>query len=461
MSNPNWDALTEQLRDDPDANVRRKACQQLMATRDPAVIPFLRNAYLQDEDERVRDTAYEALAKFKAIKEGRTVRQLPISDRALALICGGLAILLVISLALHAVGMIAGDGDSDQPTPRFPAGAKPTDRSALITHLQDKFSEVQQLSASLRGEIKTFDTSGQVKCPISYAVPEPALLSGIDSYTYPDLALVGDNLAAVLPGLQRVLVLLSSTCADPSTQTERVLQASAALDTVDGQISKVSDMLQRAITNPAPTVGPTVTPLPTWTFTPVPTKTPTPITPTAVPSATLPATETPMPTSTATFTITPSSTPTPVPTLPFPNFDYSAIERELSKRYRAVLGDLKNTYGTGMIDQWQAILDGTPQQSTNSCGSLQEWPQAFTLTADQLAELGKGEVADPDLEEAVRLQQEGLDNAFKARALFDRDCSAFALANSAQEGVDLAQKALDALTRSQYLYDIIRARPQS
>jgi hypothetical protein len=461
MSNPNWDALTEQLRDDPDANVRRKACRQLMATRDPAVIPFLRNAYLQDEDEHVREAAQEALATFKAIKEGRTVRQFPISNRVLTILCGGLAGLFVISLVLHALGMILGGGDSDHPasTPRFLPGDKPSDRAALVTTLQDKLARVQELSASLRGEIKAYDASGQVKCPLTYALPESALLSGIDNYTYPDLKLVAENLDAARPSLERALVLLNSACADPATQTERVLQASAALDTADGQVNKASGMLQRAVTNPAPTVGPTVTPLPTWTFTPSPTSTVTPITPTAIPSATLPASETPVATMTMTPSITPSFTPTPVPTLPFPDFDYSAIESELSKRYRTVLGDLKNTYGTGMMDQWQKIIDGTPQQSTGSCGSLQVWPEAFALTGDQLAQLHGGTVADPDLEEAVRLQQEGLNYAVQARALFDRDCTAFALANSAQEGVALAQKAYDALTQSQYLYDLIRARP--
>ncbi len=461
MSNPNWDALTEQLRDDPDANVRRKACQQLMATRDPAVIPFLRNAYLQDEDEKVRAAAHEALATFKAIQEGRTVRQFPISNRVLTILCGGLAGLFVLSLILHAVGAILG-GDDDQPasTPLFQAGAIPTDRNTLTTTLQDKLARVQQLSTSLRGEITGYGTSGQVKCPLSYAMPESALLSGIDNYTYPDLKLVAENLDVASLGLQRALLSLNGACADPAAQTERVLQASGALDSADAQIAKSADMLQRAITNPAPTVGPTVTPLPTWTFTPSPTATETPITPTAIPSATLPATETAMPSVTPTPSITPSFTPTPVPTLPFPSFDYAAIERELANRYRTVLGDLKNTYGTGMLDQWQKILDGTPQQSTGSCGSLQEWPQAFALTDDQLAQLHGGQVADPDLEEAVRLQQEGLAYAVQARALFERDCSAFALANSAQEGVALAQQAYDALTQSQYLYDQIRARPK-
>lgn len=458
MSKPNWDALTEQLRDDPDPNLRRKACQQLAATHDPAVIPFLRNAYLSDEDERVRDTARDALAAFKSSKEGKSVRSLPISDRILTAICGGLAFLFVISLALHA---LASGGSKDQKVQIDDSwkNTKPTDRNEVIKQIQAKFNEDQATAASLRNEVKNYNGTGQVKCPLTYTIPAPLQLAQINVYTYPDLGIVGATLDSAPNGLQKALVLLNSACAAPATQTERVLQASSELDNVDALLGKTMTLLQAAITNPAPTVGPTVTPLPTWTFTPSPTATATPITPTATGTVTLPATETPIASVTPAATSTPEPTLSPVPTLPFPTFDYAPILSELSKRYRAVIGDLKNTYGTGMIDQWQKSISEGGQQSTRSC-QLQSWPAPFALTDAQLAELHGGKNADPQLEDAVRLQQEGLDLAVQARALFERDCSAKALATSAQDGMALAQQALDKLAQSQDLYDAIRARPK-
>jgi hypothetical protein len=67
MNQTKWEIWTEQLLNSADPKARRKACQKLAATRDPAVIPFLRRAYLEDDDESVRDAARDALAYFKAV----------------------------------------------------------------------------------------------------------------------------------------------------------------------------------------------------------------------------------------------------------------------------------------------------------------------------------------------------------------------------------------------------------
>jgi hypothetical protein len=124
-----------------------------------------------------------------------------------------------------------------------------------------------------------------------------------------------------------------------------------------------------------------------------------------------------------------------------------------------VLGDLKNNYGTGMIDQWQKSTTAEGQTSTSFC-TLSQWPEPFALTDAQQAELNKPAVADPLLEEAIQLQQDGLDLASQARTLYERDCPTLALASSAQEGSALAEQALDKLTQSQDITDQIRARPK-
>ncbi len=454
MSIPEWDSLTEQLREDPDPKVRRRACQKLAATRDPAVIPFLRNAYIQDDDEKVRDAARRALTQFKAIHEGKALRRFPVSDRVLRIMLGGLAALFVVSLVLN--GLILVLGNDEDSTPKAVEQTIPTSRDELVTRIQDTLRAAKTLDASLRGEITTYNDTGRVACPLTYAIPAPLQLVEIDNYTYPDLEIVAARLDLTLTPLQTALVLLQSACGDPATQTEKVLLSAAKLDQVEGQLKDVGQLLQRAITNPAPTVGPTVTPLPTRTFTPTPTETPVPASATVPPTVTVPATDTPMPTFTPTVTPSPTLTMTPTPTLPFPGLDYPDILSNLSRRY-IVLGDLQNPYGTGMIDQWQKAQE-SGQSSASYCHPV-EWPASFALTSQQIALLQAPDVADPQLEDAVRLQQEGIDLAFQARAIYERDCYALNLASSAQQGIALAQEALDKLTQSQYLTDAIRARP--
>jgi hypothetical protein len=457
MNQPKWGTWTEQLLNDPEPKVRCKACLKLAATRDPAVIPFLKKAYLDDGDERVRDAAREALAYFKAVGEGKRMRwSLPFSDRVLSTILGGLAILFAISLLLNGLQIVLGDNKDDSNKPV--ALGTPAQRNTLIGEIQNKLAQMRELTAHLQGEINDYNATGQVACPLDYTMSEPVALTEIDRYTYPDLRIVGDKLDVTLIPLQSALVLLNSACSDPETQTVKVLEASSKLEQASNQLNEVEQLLQSAINNPAPTVGPTETPLPTWTPLPTPTSTPTPVTPTLPPSETPPPTETRAPSATATETPTPTLTPVPTATLPFPkDLDYTPILRGLRERER-VMADLRNLYGIGMIDQWEQAQTGG-QNSISHC-ALDPWPEPFELTAEQLASLNAPGVADPQLQEAVRLQKDGLALAYQARALFERDCAALALANSAPEGIRLATQALENLTEAQSLVAEIYARPK-
>jgi hypothetical protein len=458
MNQPKWEPWTEQLLNDPAPKVRRKVCLKLAATRDPAVIPFLKKAYLDDDDESVRDAAREALAYFKAVGEGKRIRRsLPFSDRVLGTLAGGLAILFAISLLLNGLQILRGDGsknDSKEPV----ALGTPTQRDTLTDEIQNKLTQARELAALLQGELNTYNATGQVACPLDYTMPEPVALAEIDRYTYPDLRIVGDRLDVTMIPLQSALVLLNSACSDPATQTVKVLEASSKLEQAGNQLDEVEQLLQQAINDPAPTVGPTETPLPTWTPLPTETSTPTPITPTLPPSGTPPPTETPAPSATTTETPTPTLTPVPTATFPFPeDLDYTSILRGLRER-ESVMADLQNIYEIGIIDQWeQAQTSG--QNSISHC-TLDPWPEPFELTAEQLASLNAPGVADPQLQEAVRLQKDGLELAYQARGLFERDCASLALANSAREGIRLATQALENLTEAQSLVDEIRARPK-
>ncbi len=455
MTEPAWDRLVEQVSTAPKARARRAACRKLATTGNPAAIPYLRTAYLNDEDEGVREAARQGLAQFKAQQEGHHTGRIHLNPRLLRVTFWGLGVLFLLSLGLNALVLVTGDTSDATPT-LFRFDRPPSPREQVIAQVESHLRQAERLAADLRGELNHFNATGQVSCDLNYQLPDPVGLQPIDEVTYPDLRIAALNVDVALPTLQKVLLLLQGACKNPAAQTERALQAAIELDKVDNQLREAGQQLQTAITNPAPTVGPTVTPLPTHTPTPTPSATTAPLTATdqatvtAAPDATL------SPTASPTASSTPTLPPSPTATLPFPDLDYKAILRALRERY-VIIGDLQNNFGTGMIDQWEQALSPQGQNSVRTC-TLNPWPTPFDFSAEERAKLDAPDVADPQLENAVRLQQEGIALALQARSLYEATCSNYNLASSAEQGLALANQALQKLIESQLLYDLIRAR---
>ena len=450
MSKPHWDALVEQLQD-PEPKARRRACQQLARLDDPKAIPFLRTAYLQEDDERVRQAAAKALAAYKALQSGQPVRRLPFSDALLGRIAAGLLILLAASLILHgAVKVLESRDDGEEAEPADDVQTEPLDRDVLVSRLEAKFQEIEQIASGLRGELDHYHATGEIACGTSRIPPEPAALALIDQQVYRDLGLIGSKLDGTLPPLQIAQLRWGRVCETKNPEMQAILETSSRLDLVQSELGDISGLLQRAITDPAPTIGPTVTPAPAATLT-LP-----PGTPTAPPTDTPEPTLTGIPTATATPTITPTATPSPTATLPFPNLDYRAIIRALDEQF-VVLGDLENPYESGMVNRWRQAREGQ-QPSTSFC-TFDEWPVPFALTEAQQAELGRPGVADPELEQAARLVADGMDLAYQARALFEPSCAAQTLDQTASQGIPLAENAVIKLSEAQGLVDAMRRRP--
>src|SRR5690554_2802824 len=91
--------LVEQLRN-PQPKIRRRAIRRLADSHDPRAIPLLRNAYLDDGDDRVREAAEAALAQFRALQERAGPRRV-LGDRARARVIALLAILLLGLIAAN------------------------------------------------------------------------------------------------------------------------------------------------------------------------------------------------------------------------------------------------------------------------------------------------------------------------------------------------------------------------
>lgn len=454
MSKAKWDSLAGQLQNpDTDPKTRRKACRQLAATGDPAVIPFLRNAYLQDDDENVQQAAQEGLAAFKAMQQGASPRGLPVSNQTLTWILGGLAVLFAVSIVLNIAAMVLGGDEGGDDNNIMAENLPPTDRNMLIDQIAGQIQQAQEDIASLRAVIQNYHGTGTINCDTPFHKPTGIQLSASDRDTYRrDLTGIADDFNTTLLVLQKAQVRWDYICMTKEVKMEELVAASADLDLTEANLQEVQAALQYAIDHP-----PTPTPTPSFTYTPTITPTPVPGTPTPPPSMTSEATHTMTPTASPTATDMPTSTPSPTATMPFPSLDYGAILRELRDRY-LIMGDLDNPYGTGIINQWKKAQETGTQESTNAC-QFSAWPAAFVFSAEQQAELNKETVADPQIEKAVQLQIEGIALAEQARQLFEQSCPAQTLASTASQGLTLAEEALAKLRESQYTADEIRARP--
>lgn len=457
MSDSKRDKLLAQLSNETDSQQRKDACKKLAATRDPSVIPALRETYNHDSDDAVKAAAREALTRFKMMQI-RTERGG--AFRVLRSVLIALVLLFVVSLGLNGAALLSEDNDADSPE------ARPrivTDRTELIIQVGSKLNEAQVLTSNLRNEITKYDNTGQVDCAMSYDSPALLDLSDDDEYTYPDIRSIGETFNAAQPKFEIVMKLFNNACIDPDAQTASVIKAAQTLDEIEAHLTETNRLLQRAINNPVPTVGPTETPQPpTETFTP-PAATTQPAQATGTPGVAVtgsaesdatsaPATPLP-PTATATFT------PVPSPTLPLPGLDYAAIVAEFRERLqRDFLWDLQNPFGTGMLDQWQQSISTQGQTTTNYCQLTPAWPEPFTLSDEQQAQLNAPGVADDLLQEALQLQQDAFALARQARALYERDCAQSNLSDSAGTGITLLTEAVDKLDRVQNLLNDIAAR---
>ncbi|MCD4686587.1 MAG: HEAT repeat domain-containing protein [Anaerolineae bacterium] len=469
MSNPEWDDLIVQLKNETDAKTRREGYKLLADARDPATIPALRDAYINDDDEKVKAIAHDALARFKAIKEGKAGG----GSQVLSLLLGLLVLSFIGSLVLNGMALLAGEDDDETEEPPPFVALVVTDRSVLMQEMSDKLREHDTLVFNLRGEVTTYNDTGQVDCTSvdAYTLPEPYVLSNDDRSVYPDLPILEAELNTPLPNFAATLNLLSMACRNPELQTKNVIGASTKLGEIDLQLFDIRQTLQQAIDHPAPTIFPTATLLPPTDV--PPTATPTPPPPTAVgaiPEATeevavAPTTaptavvvqDTPTPTLTPLPTAT--FTPEPTATLPLPELDYPVLLASLSSLFpEDFLLDLQNPYGTGMLDQWQQADSPRGQTTTNYCTLAPSWPAAFALTPEQQALLDDPATNDTLLSEAIALQQNGFGLALQARGLYERDCADSQLKNSAPRGIELLEQALEDFDNAQARLDEIAAR---
>lgn len=446
--------LVERLHDSK-ARVRRQAVRQLAATRDPSVVPLLRTAYLSDEDDRVRQAARDGLALFKAMETNGERRPLPVSDAALSRALRLLAVLFVFSLLANGarMGINALGGEDDDSAP-------PTARTVLIDAFAERLDQATEDIAALRGEIEHHNETDEVICTATFHRPQPYPLTPEDRRAYADLAAIEDQLNPALTHLQQPQATWDTICQQRAASLIPGLEALKQLGRVGAALDAARAALDKAMSQPVATATHTATPVPTQGDTPETADTAVPevlatlepgVTPATAPPTLIPTiTATPQPADPP--TVTPTATQTP---LPYPALDYDTILRQLSERL-VILGDLQNSYQTGMIDYWHRAQEGQAV-SANFC-TLPVWPTYFFWNDAQRAELERPDVADPELVQAVTLINAGLDNALPARELFESSCQTQTLASTAAQGLPLAEQAISDFTEAKQLIEKIRGR---
>lgn len=317
------------------------------------------------------------------------------------------------------------------PDKRSCASAKevetPLERSVFERDLRTRIAQIRAEVERLRESDRVYRETGGLACGETTPALPALSLSALTRQTYQgDLTPIADRLDAALPFLQSAQTRWAAMCAAGTANMTDLVRASAELDQITVDLGLAERDLSAAVANPAPpgTVYPTGTPRPT---------------------ATIPPTNTPTPTATRVAGL-----------LPLPDLDYPALLRELNARL-AVLGDLQRPYKNGILDNWRQSEQGAII-SPLSC-ALDPWPAAFEWTAEQRAQLDRPDAADPEIETAARLINEGLALAVEARALYEPSCASQTLAETAAQGLALGTRAQETLLEAQALVDRIRRRP--
>jgi hypothetical protein len=262
MSEPKLDELAEQLQD-PEPKVRRKACRRLVATKDPQVLPFLRNAYLQDEDEQVHDIAHDGLAAFKAMQTGKRSR---VNERRLRRIVIGLAVVFFVSLLLNVavMGMDSGGDDSagsgeDEAALPSTATIDPdlSPREKLIATIDRELTQAQHDAQNLRQEIEYYFESAEPVCEANYYRPADLEFTPEQREQYPELVTIADRLNIILDSLRIAQLSWDGRCAgDVDSDVAGAL--TRLNDLIDPQLAAIEQQLQAArgsTPSPAPGTG--------------------------------------------------------------------------------------------------------------------------------------------------------------------------------------------------------------
>lgn len=244
MSEDSVEVLIRQL-NDVDQKVRQQACYALARLADPTAIPAIVRLYNDpDEVPAVKKAATQALEKFGSMVPSSGQSTWP---RYASI---GLSLSLVVLLLLNVVLRLGG-GDEETVTPT-PSG--PSDRAALIAEYQTLLADAKADAATLREQWRE---SGQLNCSVTLKRPKEQPLSAVDQAVFPDFGFVIQLNQAIFQLNNVPLLRFDQECdAGTNGSNENAIASSKTLDSIDALLLTAEDQLNRAVTNPLPTLLP-------------------------------------------------------------------------------------------------------------------------------------------------------------------------------------------------------------
>ncbi len=303
--------LLSQLESD-DARERRWAAQQLGKLGNPAAISKLVQVFETDEEDPVKRAAADALRVFRRMQQEESGERSDEEEesvntvllkRARTGLLALLGITVVLNLGISLIKPIF--SNRPQATPTAIQRDTPSVREDLIKDLQGRVAAIDTEARQMRTLFTAFQVDFQFgRIPRCDALPAPKVtpvnLAPIDMATFPDIAETNNltNKAATSHVQARADYKTLCEIRDLGQLTGEITRRGgppALVRRIDmilnEELAAAKAALNRAITNPAPTVPPTPTP--------------TPVTPTPTPTAT--ATLTPAPDATS-AKLTPGAT---------------------------------------------------------------------------------------------------------------------------------------------------------
>ncbi len=296
MPQSDLDRLIDQLLENKDnPGGQRAVIGQMVRLGDPNAIVEIADIYHNPETEPgVRRAAEGALRAFRRMEQriihGQTGSRF--SPELLEKVRMGLIVLLVLT-ALGNVGLLAIHA---LPKAAPPAQVIPTARDVLTAAIKTRIDNTRSDATYLRQRWQDVQAHGKLTCPGKFSAVDKVDMAPVDLRTYPDLKALNEDLNQATQQMILSRNNWSGVCVKPD-DAANVAQfagsngAAGQITQVDGVLNALNTVqteFDQWVKSPAPTVGPT----------------PTPITPTSIP-----------PTITLTPTTGPTLTPSLIPTV--------------------------------------------------------------------------------------------------------------------------------------------------
>jgi hypothetical protein len=276
VAETDFNQLITELATAPEAAARAAAARKLADLRDTKAIAYLAGAYRNERDEKVRKAVENALRTYRSMeqaqKSGAPAATGGLPAARLQGLRRALLIALAVTVALNVLLLVLRSGGGAAIV------GTATPRETLIAAYQTVIGALGGEAPQLRTLFTTFQADYSVgsvpRCeplfPTTASLPP---LGDFDKQTYPDIAALHEQTVLTLTRYLGLRTDYQEVCAikDYAALQRRLVEEGDAVGLV-AQIDQVLNqdlngarvLMNRAVNSPAPTVGPSATPVSAW-----------------------------------------------------------------------------------------------------------------------------------------------------------------------------------------------------